>query len=95
MRKYIHNIYSLILFFVFHQLIQNYNEFLNSKIENSTYVVLLIIGLVIATGMFTPQKEALASYSQANVAGLSEDVMSDTTVMINGVEYLVHFEKIK
>ena len=78
-----------------HQLIQNYNDFLNRKIENSTYVVLLITGLVVAAGVFSPQKQALAAYSQANIMGLHNEITSDTTITIEGVEYRITFEKIR
>jgi len=46
---------------------QGYNDFFNKKIENSTFVVLLIVGMVVVTATLVPARPALANYTQANV----------------------------
>lgn len=77
------------------KLITKYNDFFNKEIENSTFIVLLISGLVIATGVFLPQKETLAIYAQGNVLGMYKDTKNDTVIAIEGVEYRIILEKVR
>ncbi len=76
------------------QAVKSYKELFDEKIENSTFVVLVIGWLIVLVWVFVPGAHANSGYIKSSLHEYSiESVETENTIMINGEEYIIYVTK--
>jgi len=74
------------------QAVKSYKELFDEKIENSTFVVLVIGWLIVLVWIFIPDVHG-ANYMKSSIVEYSQSVENENTIIINGEEYIVYITK--
>lgn len=73
------------------KVVKSYKELFDEKIENSTFVVLVIGWLIVLVGVFVPQAHAV-NYVKSNTT-YSQAVETENIITINGEQYVIYISK--
>jgi len=75
------------------QAVKSYTELFDEKIENSTFVVVVIWWLIILVGLFIPSAHANTGYMKSSLWEYSHSIETENIVTINGEEYIIYITK--
>ena len=77
------------------KLIIHYYKFFDETIESTTFVVLFITLLIFVVGTFIPSAQAAQTeYLKTSILEIAAQDDNTNTVVIDGFEYKVQFEKL-
>ena len=75
------------------QAVRSYKELFDERIENSTFVVLVIGWMIILVGLFVPNTHASNGYMKSSIFEYSHSMETENIIMINDEEYIIYITK--
>lgn len=86
-------IYLITEYFVVQKAIASYTELLDERLENSTFIILVVGLLVALTGVYIPSASANTNYMKSSVVQHSQSIETQNTILIDGQEYIIYITK--
>ncbi|MFK7779691.1 MAG: hypothetical protein QM490_00960 [Candidatus Gracilibacteria bacterium] len=79
---------------MFKKIVKSYTKLIDTKIENGTFVVMLIAALIVSASLIINDTNTFY-YSKSNILEVQQDITSKNSIIeINGIKYRIILEEL-